>query len=127
MNKLLWLLQIVIGAYFILTGLMHFVVPPGLPAQMAWMYDLPAGIHYVSGTAEVLGGLGLVLPGLLRTNVGLTPLAALGLVLIMVGAGAWHITRGEYVNLVMNLVLGGIAAFIGYSRWRLRPLSPRTA
>jgi len=126
-NKLLWFLQIVVGAFFIYNGVIHFVVPPGLPAQVAWMYDLPSGIHYISGTAEILGGLGLILPSLLRINVGLTPLAALGLVLVMAAAGVWHITRGEYVNLVMNLALGGIAAFIGYSRWRTHALSPRAA
>jgi len=126
-NRLLWVLQIVVGAYFILIGAMHFVVPPGLPEPMAWMYELPQGIHYVSGAAEILGGLGLILPGLLRTRVGLTPLAALGLVLVMAAASAWQVTRGGYVSMVPSLALGGIAAFIAYARWRLRPLSPRSA
>ena len=127
MNKLLWFLQVVVGAYFILIGAMHFVVPPGLPATMSWMYDLPQSIHYVSGAAEILGGLGLILPGLLCTQVGLTPLAALGLLLVMAAASVWHVTRGEYVNVVLAVALGSIAAFIAYARWRLRPLNSRSA
>jgi uncharacterized membrane protein len=47
-------------------GVMHFAVPEGLPDQMAWMYDLPTWLHVASGTAELLGGLGLVLPAATR-------------------------------------------------------------
>ena len=57
---------------------------------MAWMYDLPPGLRYFSGTAEVLAGLGLILPGLTRIQTRLTPLAAVGLVLVMMGAAVWH-------------------------------------
>ncbi|MCS7287432.1 MAG: DoxX family protein, partial [Anaerolineae bacterium] len=64
MNILLWVLQILLGLYFFFTGLVHFIVPPGLPAPMAWMYELPPALHYLSGTAEILAGLGLILPGL---------------------------------------------------------------
>ncbi len=62
MNILLWILQIILGIYFTLIGVMHFIVPDGLPAPMAWMYDLSPTLHYISGTAEILGGLGLILP-----------------------------------------------------------------
>jgi uncharacterized membrane protein len=51
-----------LGIYFVAIGLMHFSVPEGLPDQMARMYDLPTWLHVASGTAEILGGLGLVLP-----------------------------------------------------------------
>jgi uncharacterized membrane protein YphA (DoxX/SURF4 family) len=125
MNILLWILQILLGLYFFFTGIVHFIVPPGLPAPMAWMYELSPGLHYFSGAAEILAGLGLVLPGLTRIQTRLTPLAALGLVLVMLGAAVWHFSRNEFPNIVMNLILAGLAGFVAYGRWRLSPLKAR--
>lgn len=127
MNLLLWCLQLLLGVYFFFTGVMHFIVPPGLPAPMAWMYELSPALHAVSGAAEILGGLGLILPGLTRIQTRLTPLAALGLVLVMIGAAAWHVTRGEVASIFMNAVLAGLAGFVAYGRWKLRPLRDRSA
>ena len=127
MNIVLWVLQILLGIYFIFVGVMHFIVPPNLPAVMAWMYDLSPWLHYVSGTAEILGGLGLILPGLVRIQTRLVPLAAAGLVLVMIGAMGYHITRGEFQNLISNLVLAGLLAFVAYGRWRILPLTDRGA
>jgi uncharacterized membrane protein len=126
-NILLWVLQILLGIFFLGTGVNHFIVPPGLPAQMAWMYDLPLGLHLLSGAAEVLAGLGLILPGLTRIQTRLTPLAALGLVLVMVSAAAWHVTRNEFPNIFMNLILAGLAGFVAYGRWKLVPLKDKGA
>lgn len=66
MNIVLWVLQVLLGVYFLIVGVIHFIVPPGLPAPMSWMYDLSPGLHWFSGTAEILAGLGLILPGLFR-------------------------------------------------------------
>ena len=55
MNIFLWVLQVLLGVFFLFNGIEHFTLPPGLPAQMAWMYDLPGGLHLFSGTAEILG------------------------------------------------------------------------
>lgn len=123
MNLVLWVLQALLGVYFFITGIVHFVVPPGLPEQMAWMYELDPTLHYLSGTAEILAGLGLILPGVFRVQTRLVPLAALGLVLVMFGAAVWHLTRAEYQNIVMNGVLAALSAFVAYGRWRLKPLT----
>jgi uncharacterized membrane protein YphA (DoxX/SURF4 family) len=125
MNLVLWVLQIVLGVYFVVTGFVHFIVPPGLPGPMSWMYELPQALHWLSGTVEILAGLGLILPGLLRVQTRLVPLAALGLVLTMFGAAAWHLPRGEVPNIVMNLVLAAVAGFVAYGRWKLHPLRDR--
>jgi uncharacterized membrane protein YphA (DoxX/SURF4 family) len=125
MNIVLWVLQIVFGLFFLFVGVMHFVLPPNLPAMMSWMYELPSGLHEVSGILEILGGLGLILPGLFRTQTRLTPLAALGLVFVMVGAAVWHITRGEAQNVVQNLVIAALLGFVAYGRWKLSPLKDR--
>ena len=112
MNVLLWALQILLAVYFGLTGILHFVVPPGLPAPMAWMYALSGGLHALSGTAEILAALGLILPSLTRIAPRLTPLAASGLVLVMAGAVVWHLGRGESASMVMNMALAILAAFV---------------
>jgi uncharacterized membrane protein len=126
MNVLLWILQILLAVYFGLTGVLHFVVPPGLPAPMAWMYELPSGLHAMSGTAEILAAIGLIIPSLTRIAPRLTPLAALGLVLVMAGAIVWHLGRGESASIVMNMTLAVLAAFVAYGRWRLQPISARS-
>lgn len=127
MNILLWILQILFGLYFFAVGVMHFIIPPGLPAMMSWMYELSPWMHWISGTAEILGGLGLILPGLFRIQTRLVPLAALGLALVMILAAVYHVARGEFVNIGVNLLNAAILLFIAYGRARLRPLTDRAA
>jgi uncharacterized membrane protein len=120
---LLWVLQVMLGIYFTGFGVIHFIVPPNLP--MGWMYELPDNLHYITGTLEILGGIGLILPAATRIQTRLTPLAGLGLALLMLGAMSWHATRSEYSNIGQNLILAALAAFIAYGRWRLSPLLDR--
>ena len=127
MNILLWILQILFGVYFVLIGIAHFIIPPNLPAPMQWMYELPMWLHVFSGSAEILGGLGLILPGVTRIQTRLTPLAAAGLTLVMIGAMVYHFPRGEVQNIITNLILAAIMAFIAYGRWKLSPLKDRSA
>ena len=127
MNRLLWVLQIALGLYFIAAGIIHFVVPEGLPAPMEWMYDLSPTLHAVAGTAEILGGLGLILPGLTGIRPHLTVWAALGLTLVMVSAAVWHAGREEWASLGGNLISAAALLFVAYGRARLEPLPARTA
>lgn len=127
MHRVLWVLQVVLGVYFVAVGVMHFVVPDGLPAQMEWMYELSDSLHLVSGVAEILGGLGLILPGLTGIRPELTAWAGAGLVVVMVGALVWHVTRGEYGNIAFNAVLAVLAGFVAYRRFTTDPLRARAA
>lgn len=77
------------------------------------------------GVCEVLGGIGLILPSLLRIRPGLTPLAATGLVIIMIGAIVVTIQGGDVLTAAIPLVVGILAAFVAYGRWRLAPQSAR--
>jgi putative oxidoreductase len=122
MNRSLWGLQIVLGVYFILVGVVHFVVPDGLPRLLSWMYELPDAVHVISGTADILGGLGLILPGLFRIQPGLTVWAAAGLLIVMIPAAYWHLGRGELVNVLINLALVGLLGLLAYGRARRSPL-----
>jgi len=127
MNALVWVLQIVLRAYFGFVRVKRFIVPPGRPASMAWMYDLSPGLHYFSGSAEILAALGLILPRGTHIQPHLTHQAALGLVLAMLGAAAWHVGRGETTRILLTSVLALLAGFVAYGRWRLKPLSARQA
>lgn len=124
-NKVLWVLQWVFGLYFVAIGVMHFVVPDGLPDVMSWMYELSDTLHYVSGVAEILGGLGLILPSVTRIRPELTPLAALGLMAVMIGAIVWHIGREEYTNIGVNVLNVLVLAYIAYGRARLAPIQAK--
>jgi hypothetical protein len=79
--------------------------------------------------AEVLGAIGLILPGLLGIRQGLTPLAAGGLVIIMIGATvitlAGGVPGGGFALSLIPLVVGLLSAFVAYGRWRLAPQSER--
>ena len=72
----------------------------------------------------MLGAVGVVLPALTRVQPKLTPLAAAGLVVVMVLAMANHIMAGEFM-IVPNLVLGGLAAFVAWGRFKRAPIAPR--
>lgn len=126
-HRFIWILQWFFGLYFVAIGVMHFIVPEGLPEILSWMYDLDPTIHYITGTAEILGGLGLILPGLTGILPELVPLAAVGLAVIMVGAIVWHATRGEMLQIGNNVFLLAAMAYIAYGRWRLAPLGDRAA
>lgn len=126
-NKALWVLQWLVGLYFVAFGVLHLVVPEGLPGQLGWMYDLSDTVHMASGIAEILGGLGLILPGLTRIRPGLTPLAGVGLIIVMLGAFVWHVGRGELVNVGINILNAVVLGYIAYGRWRLAPIVDRTA
>lgn len=129
MHRITWALQIFLGIYFLVTGVIHLVVPEGLPDLMSWMYDLSTTLHWVAGVAEIAGGLGLVVPAATRIAPRLTPLAAMGLALVMLSAAVWHATRGEFQSIVGNLVVAALLVVIAYVRTRLHPIgaaAPRT-
>lgn len=127
MNRLLWVAQIVTGLFFILVGINHFVVPEGLPDMLSWMYDLSPAMHTLTGVAEILGGLGLILPAVTRKMPWLVPIAAIGLGLLMVGAIIYHVGRGEYSNIASNVLWVAVLGFIAYGRSKRYPIQPRTA
>ncbi len=122
-NRTLWILQWFFGIYFLFVGVMHFIVPDGLPDMMGWMYDLSDGLHFASGAAEILGGLGLILPGLTKIRTELTTYAAIGLVLVMIGAAIYHLGQEDQMqNVVTNLVIAVLLGWIAYGR-RKTPLA----
>jgi uncharacterized membrane protein len=122
MNVVLWILQVLLGVMFVFAGVNHGFRQEQAKKQMVWMQALPSGLLTVIGTAEILGGVGLVLPALTNILPVLTPLAAVGLTIVMILAAIFHFRRGENSAIVVNLVLGALAAFVAYGRFVLVPL-----
>ncbi len=123
MNKLLWTVQILLAALFLFAGGFKLVTPvEEMLKQMP--VALPGWFLQFVGICEVLGGVGLVLPSALRIKPGLTPLAAAGLVIIMIGATVITIMGGMGATAVLPLVTGLLLVFIAYGRLRLVPITP---
>jgi putative oxidoreductase len=122
-HKALWVVQWVFGIYFIGVGVMHFVVPDGLPELMSWMYELDDNLHLIAGVAEIAGGLGLILPGLTGIRPQLTVLAAVGLMAVMLGAVIWHSGRGETLQIATNVFNIVAMGYVAYGRSRLAPVT----
>ena len=93
--------------------------PCGTECSIKWPGFPPCrkGLFVFIGVCEGLGGIGLIVPAMTRVAPRLTPITAAGLAIIMILAAGFHIARGEYsFFLPINLVLGGVAAFIAYGR-----------
>ena len=125
MNIALWIVQILLAAAFGMTGFMKLSTPVDeLAVAMPWVTRLPSWAPQVAGAADVLGALGLVLPAATRIWPVLTPLAALGLVLVMLLAVLWvHLPAGDSIG--ANLALALVAGLVAYGRLKVAPIEPR--
>jgi uncharacterized membrane protein YphA (DoxX/SURF4 family) len=129
MNTALWTLQVLWGVFFSITGFGKVLsydpaVWNRMLHQVAWFSAVPQGLFVFIGVCEGLGGIGLIVPAMTRVAPKLTSIAAAGLAIIMILAAGFHIARGEYSFFVpLNLVLGGVAAFIAYGR-SVKPIAP---
>jgi len=113
LNYALWTIQGLLALLFLWAGGMKLLLPI---EAMTRQIPLPGPFLRFIGGAEVLGAVGLILPGLLRIRQGLTPLAAAGLVIIMTGATVLTLATGGVAPALMPLVVGGLAAFVACFR-----------
>ena len=112
----------VLALLFLGAGGMKVMTPASeLAAQMPWVEDFPAGGHRIIGALEVAGAIGIVAPAATGILPVLTPAAAGGLALTMVGAGITHLSRAEYSSVMVPLVLLGLSLFVAYGRLRTHP------
>ena len=123
LNIALWIVQVLLALLFLFAGGTKLVLPikvlqsMGSPNQIL----LPGLLVRFIGVCEVLGALGLILPGLLRIRPGLTPLAAAGLVIIMIGATALTSAADGIAPALFPVMVGLLLSFVAYGRWRLAP------
>ena len=123
MNRALWIVQGLLAALFMFAGGLKLVMPiEELTAQL----PLPGLLIRFIALAEPLAALGLILPGLLGIRPGLTPLAAAGLVITMIGATVVTLATMGAAPALFPLVVGLLAAFVAFGRWRLAPLRERS-
>jgi len=118
MNTTLWIIQIVLAVAFVMAGTMKLTQGKKLQDKMTWMQDLSEGTVRFIGAAELLGGIGLVLPAATGIAVWLTPLAAAGLALTMALAVLTHVRRKDPLAAsVPGIVLGLLSLFVAWQRF----------
>jgi len=113
-NRVLWTAQTLVALLFVFAGAMKFIMSPEKMQQGPMV--LPLGLIYFVGVCEILGAFGLVLPGLFRIRTDLTPLAALGLTVIMIGAVTLTVLSMGIVPAIFPAVVGVVTALIAYNR-----------
>jgi hypothetical protein len=129
MNTVLWIVQVLWGVFFSVTGFgkiccYNSALWNETRPLVPWFSAVPQDLFVFIGICEFLGGVGLILPAMTGVKPKLTSFAAFGLTLVMILAAAFHIVRGEYNFLPINILLGGVAAFTAYGRWLVAPIAP---
>ncbi|MHB8419660.1 MAG: DoxX family protein [Myxococcales bacterium] len=121
----LWIVQGLLAAVFLMAGGMKLLTPIAeLSQKMPWVAQAPWLPRFI-GAAEVAGALGVILPAATRIKPGLTALAALGLLTIMVLAVPFHFMQNDAAHAPIPAVLGLLAAFVAWGRYRKLPIAPR--
>lgn len=114
MNIVLWILQILLALLFMFAGVSKFLMPADEMAKNMPSF-LSMGFIYFIGVCEILGSIGLIVPWLTKIKPGLTPLAAMGLVTIMVGA-TFVSAMGNVPQAIFPAIVGVLAAFVAWGR-----------
>ncbi len=109
----LWVVQGLLAALFLFAGIMKLVMPI---EQMTGPVALPGLFLRFIGVCETLGAIGLILPGLLKIHPELTPMAAAGLAIIMIGATVVTIMGGAIATALVPFIVGVLAASVAYGR-----------
>lgn len=118
MNIALWVVQGLLAVMFLMAGIMKASkAKEELAERMAWVNDFSASTIKTIGILEILAAIGLILPWATNILPWLTPVAAVALVLTMIGAAITHVRRSEFSNVGMNVMLLVLAAFVAYGRF----------
>ena len=116
MNIVLWIIQILLALLFLFAGITKLFPIMTMPPPPPGMWMPPIWFLKFIGFCEVLGALGLVLPGLLRRQQYLTKWAAIGLTIIMIGAVAVTVPTLGAAAAITPLIVGILCAFVAYGR-----------
>lgn len=118
MNVFLWVVAALLGIAFLGAGLLHLLQKKDkLDQMLGWPGDFSTRRVRFIGVVELLGALGLILPAVTGIATILTPLAATGLILVMIGAMATHYRRKEPQGIAVNLVLATLAVIVAWGRF----------
>ena len=123
MSVVLWIIQVVLALAFLMAGFMKLTQPIAtLSKRMTWTAAVPLGLVRFIGLAELLGGMGLILPMLIGILPWLTIAAAIGLSIVMVSAAIFHLTRHEASHVPGNIVLLILAVIVVVGRLVIVPV-----
>lgn len=122
MNIILWIAQTLLAVTFIWAGFMKIAKPEDLP--FPWVKD-HTNLVLITGIVDLLGGLGIVLPALLRIQPQLTIFAAYGIIVLMIVASVFHISRGEAKDIGFNIFIALLAVFVAWGRQKKVPITPK--
>ena len=122
MNIALWIAQVLLALDFGIHGWEMASLTKTPLTGFTYITDISPRSRRFIGIAEILATFGLILPGLTGILTWLTPLAAVGLVIVMVGAIPFHLRRKEYANIALNVILLALAVFVAYGRFVVLPL-----
>ena len=127
-NIAIWIVQAIIAVFFLMAGASHGIMPLEKLVPMApWAKDVSLPLVRFIGFAEFIGGIGLLLPSLLRIKPQLSYWAAIGLATIMLFAAVFHISRGEGAMIGIHVVILLLAGFTAWGRKNKAIISPRSA
>ncbi len=122
----LWVVQVLLALFFLMAGFNHGLRPIEEAVKTSpWITGVPLGLARFIGFAELAGALGLILPAASRIQPWLTPLAAVGLAIIMALAVAFHILRGEGNVIGLHVVVISLSVFVAWGRFRRAPIARR--
>jgi uncharacterized membrane protein YphA (DoxX/SURF4 family) len=125
MNTALWIAQVLLAVAMLGAGAMKVIQSKDkllASGTMNWTEDFTESQIKGIGLLEILAAIGLILPGLLDVAPILTPIAAVGVALTMIGAAATHVRRGEHANVAVPVILLALAVFIAIGRFGPEPL-----
>ena len=117
LNNSLWIAQTGLAFAFVIHGRAMISPPESMRDRTGYLFAISPRLRTFIGVAELLAAAGLILPSLTGILPWLTPLAAFGLVIVMAGAMVIHVQRSELPNIVFNLVLLLVSAFVAHGRW----------
>lgn len=121
-HMILLVFQFLLAMSLIWAGYMKLFTPnPDLAKMWPWVAEYPA-LVLITGGLDFLAALGLILPSILRIYPKLTVLAAIGLVALMFSATIFHILRGEFESIGLNIGFAVLGGFIAWGRWKKAPL-----
>lgn len=119
----LWIIQVLLAALLLSGTIVKWMPIAQSSAMMPWMGQMPAWQVRLLGVVDLLGAAGVVLPGLLRVRPQLTVWAAVGIILLMLSAILFHISRGEASVIGFNIFLAILAVIVAWGRAYRAPLA----
>ena len=119
LNIVLWVAQVFLAATLIWAASMKLFQPiDKLSTMWPWTAQIPVTYVNLTGIIDLLAALGLILPGLLRIKPRLTAIDSICIIILMICASIFHISRGEASVIGVNIVFAALAAFIAWGRFK---------